>query len=271
MFKRLLIVLVLGALLVGTLGISAGTMIADRAMAEDQTQTDDGGIIKHMMTKAFESGFRMFMNAIPPDELVDIAMEARPDVMEMAAARFETKSYAATVTMLIKNNPMFIYDIVSEMDSESLYKSINILLEKNPAIISDAMSKLDTRALADFINTVSKKNPAFMSDIAMQVDTEPFVKPMVTIFEENPDILIDVIEEVDEDTLNTVMDKAFGKMRSVDVGTEIPEQMVQGTLVLPPEMARLVGQDKIKVKMIAGTDKINARITSAEIHKESKK
>jgi len=302
MIKRLLVLLVLGLLVAGA--IFAVPPILNRASAQDQAKTEsvqgqaepeEGSAVSYVMTRFFESAFRIFMNAIPPDKLVDIAMESQPDVMETVAARFETRNYASTIDALIKNNPMFLSDLisgldmnslfnsinllliqdpaivsdaVSELDSESVYNSINILLQQNPAIISDAMSKLDTNSLAAIINTVSTKNPEFMPSLAGQIDLAPFAEPMARLFEENPDILVGVLDHIDDDTLNTVLDDVFGKMRTVDVTANLPEQPVDATLVLPDNAARVLGTDRIKVKLMVETGEMDVLITDADIRME---
>ena len=297
MIKKLLMVLVLGTLLVGTLGISAGPMIADRAMAQDQTQTEDGGIIKYVMTKVFESGFRMFMKAIPPDELVDIAMEARPDVMEMVAARFETKAYADTISMLIAENPMFIYDIVSELEAKSLSKSVNVLLREDPALMSDVVSGLDAESLSmsinmiltekpvfisdvvsgldeksssKVVNTLLNENPALISEIIGGMDMDPLVEPIAALFEDNPGLLADLMEQLDEDTLNSAINEVLEETNTVVVA-ELPEQRMEATVPLPPDVARILGMKEIRLKPTVATGPMDVRVTKIIIKKGGKK
>jgi hypothetical protein len=171
----------------------------------------------------------------------------------------------------MEKNPMFISDMMGGLDAKAISKSVNALMKENPRFMSNMMGELDSKSLAELVNALTKKNPAFMSEVAGQVDTEPFVKPMVTLFEENPDIVVSMMEEIDEETLNIAMSKAFGKMRSVDMTMELPPQTIEGVLILPPEVARIVGQDKIKVKMAnVGTGPITYRMENAKIHIEKK-
>lgn len=297
MIKKLLMVLVLGTLLVGTLGISAGPMIADRAMAQDQTQTEDGGIIKYVMTKVFESGFRMFMKAIPPDELVDIAMEARPDVMEMVAARFETKAYADTISMLIAENPMFIYDIMSELEAKSLSKSVNVLLREDPALMSDVVSGLDAESLSmsinmiltekpvfisdvvsgldeksssKVVNTLLNENPALISEIIGGMDMDPLVEPIAALFEDNPGLLADLMEQLDEDTLNSAINEVLEETNTVAM-IEVSEQPVEMVTPLPPDVARILGMKEIRLKPTVATGPVKISITKIMIEKEEGK
>ncbi len=271
MIKKLLMVFVLGTLLVGT--ISAGTMIADRAMAHDQTQREDGGIIKYVVTKLVESGFGMILNVMTPEEtdkLVDIAMEKRPDIMVQVATRLETKAYANTITTLTKENPMFISDVISGLDAESLSKSVNVILTEKPVFIFDVVSGLDAKSSSKVVNTLLNENPAFVSEIIGEVNIEPLVEPMAALFENNPGLLADLMEQLDEDTLNAAINELLEE-NDIAAVVELPEQRIEVTVPLPPELAELFGQKKITLKPTVTVGSVDGRMTKIIIKKGGKK